>query len=52
MRHYNFKIYPEDDAELIQWLDSLSRKRRSEEIRRVLRTHIKNQCLERGKKHE
>ena len=41
MRHYNFKIYPDDDPEVIQWLDSLTRKRRSEEIRRALRTYIK-----------
>jgi metal-responsive CopG/Arc/MetJ family transcriptional regulator len=40
MRHYNFKIYPEDDQELIQWLDSLTRKRRSEEIRRALRAYL------------
>lgn len=40
MRHYNFKIYPEDDQKLIQWLDSLSRKRRSEEIRKALRDYL------------
>jgi metal-responsive CopG/Arc/MetJ family transcriptional regulator len=40
MRHYTFKIYPEDDPEVIQWLDSLARKRRSEEIRRALRAYI------------
>lgn len=39
MRQYNFKIYPEDDPEVIKWLDSLTRKRRSEEIRRALRAY-------------
>jgi hypothetical protein len=41
MKQYNFKLYPEDDPEVIQWLDSLTRKRRSEEIRRALRAYIK-----------
>jgi metal-responsive CopG/Arc/MetJ family transcriptional regulator len=41
MRQYNFKLYPEDDPEVIQWLDSFTRKRRSEEIRRALRAYVK-----------
>jgi hypothetical protein len=41
MRQYSFKIYPDDDPEVIQWLDSFTRKQRSEEIRRALRAYIK-----------
>ncbi len=40
MKHYNFKLYPEDDPEVMNWLDSLTRRRRSEEIRRALRAYI------------
>lgn len=43
MRYYSFKLYPEDDPELIEWLNSIIRKKRSEEIRKALRAYFRGQ---------
>jgi hypothetical protein len=39
MRHYNFKMFSETDGDLIQWLDSLERRQRSNVIRQALREY-------------
>lgn len=43
MRYFPFKMFEDTDPDIIQKLDSLSHRQRSEEIRKALRTYFRGQ---------
>lgn len=46
MRQYNFKVFEDEDPDLIEWLDSLGRREKSSEIRRALRAYRRGRLAE------
>lgn len=46
MRQFSFKIFEDEDPDLITWLDSLGRREKSIEIRRALRAYCRGRLAE------
>lgn len=41
MKQFSFKVFEEEDPDIIQYLNSLTCRRRSEEIRKALRAYMR-----------